>query len=240
VHSVRWVEMMLQMANESWEGLCAAFFLLCIVLSPGSLIDEYVFGLRYYRNVQTTAGVVAVGDMNKGQSGKGAYANQGAVPPSWFTNDHDSTTFFGSRKGKCVMGCILFWLVSLAVLLGVLYPRMPNVVIRRTQTIDTLHIYNTSQGHQITGEVILDFTNINYYPISVKSFTFTGLVGSATNNVSFSSSVGDYTFPAQVTVNVTAPVNTTIPLSVDIVALTDCNFLHFFSVDVSPNNQRLF
>jgi len=131
----------------------------------------------------------------------------------------DDSTFFGSRRGKICVCAIISVLVIIAVLAGVLYPRQPIVTVDRTLTANSLKWRNTTDGVEITATMGMKFENTNYYEIALKQFDFSAVIGSSTNNVTVMSSFGELDFPAQSTVNITIPVNQTIPPSVNIADL---------------------
>ena len=128
----------------------------------------------------------------------------------------DDSTFLGSRRGKICLCAIVSSLVIIAILAGILYPRQPIVTVDRTLTANTLQVHNTSAGVEVTATMGMKFQNTNYYEIAFKEFDFSAVIGSPTNNITVLSSFGELHFPAQSTVNITIPVNQTIPPSVDI------------------------
>ncbi|KAH9252071.1 hypothetical protein BASA81_010053 [Batrachochytrium salamandrivorans] len=127
---------------------------------------------------------------------------------------------FHSRKAKALM-CLGFVLVVIAILVGVLYPKIPIVVVDREATAKTIGVErNNGVPVRVFGNISVALDNANVMNIDVKEMQLSVLVGKQSfSQTTVSTMIGQLTIPGSSVSHHVIPVSIPIPDSVNLVAL---------------------
>jgi hypothetical protein len=146
-----------------------------------------------------------------------------STPPRSANDKIEFTSLLSTRKCQLIIIGVVFFLVSLGVILGLLIPQQPTFIIDRNASVRELRLKpstdNTTLG-TLYGNITAEITNHNIYDYNIISLASGGIIGPASNSISFKTTVNNLYLPASATTRAKMYISQVIPSTVDVPELT--------------------